>query len=130
MLALESNALFDKLGKGTDEFEIYLNGYIMGTDPSSYATLFTTGSAYNYSKISDETLDALFASGSVEQDAGKRLQIYQDAQKRLAELAVQYPIVTNKRLLAITKDVGGVDEARLIPIYTFEDVSKLFFIQK
>jgi peptide/nickel transport system substrate-binding protein len=127
---LESAALFDKLEKGSDEFELFLNGYIMGIDPSNYASLFVTGSAYNYSKISDAELDGFFAAGSTESDAAKRLEIYQSAQRRLAELAVQYPLVTNKRLLAVTNDVGGIDEARLIPIYTFEDVSKLYYTAK
>lgn len=128
LLAWDSNALFDKLEKGTDEFEIFLNGYIMGSDPSSYSSLFTSGAPYNYAKLADDELDGYFSAGQVEQDPAKRLELYQNAQKRLADLAVQYPIVTNMRLLAVTKDVGGIDEARLIPIYTFEDVSKLYYV--
>ena len=45
----------------------------------------------------------------------------------LADQAVQYSIVTNSRLLGVTQDVGGIDEARLIPIYTFNDMSELYF---
>jgi peptide/nickel transport system substrate-binding protein len=127
LLALDGTSLYNKLEQGTDEFEMFLGGYIMGIDPSNYASLFTTGSAYNYSHLSDKTLDDLFAAGSTEQDPARRLRIYQDAQRRLADLATHYPIVTNKRLLGITNNVGGVDEARLIPIYTFEDMSKLYF---
>ncbi|MDR3146614.1 MAG: hypothetical protein LBU21_10075, partial [Treponema sp.] len=111
----------------TDECELFLGGDIMGSDPSNYATLFVSGSAYNYSHLADKTLDELFAQGAVEEDPAARLRIYQDAQRRLADLAVHYPIVTNKRLLGITSNVGGVEEARLIPIYTFEDMSKLYF---
>ncbi|MDR3130816.1 MAG: ABC transporter substrate-binding protein [Treponema sp.] len=127
LIAMDSTSLYDKLEKGTGEFELFLGGYIMGIDPSNYATLFVSGSAYNYSHLADKTLDALFAQGAVEEDPAARLRIYQDAQRRLADLAVHYPIVTNKRLLGITSNIGGVEEARLIPIYTFEDMSKLYF---
>jgi peptide/nickel transport system substrate-binding protein len=99
----------------------------MGIDPSNYASLFVTGSAYNFSHLTDATLDGLFNAGSVEGNSARRLQIYQDAQRRLADLAVHYPIVTNKRLLGLTNNIGGVEDARLIPIYTFEDMSKLYF---
>lgn len=72
-------------------------------------------------------LDELFRAGSVETDPEKRMEIYKKAQQVLADFAIQYPIVTNSRLLGITKDVGGIEEARLIPIYTFNDMSELYF---
>ena len=127
LVAMDSTALYDKLEKGTDEFEMFLGGYIMGIDPNNYATLFTTGSASNYSHMSDTDLDELFRQGSVETDDAKRAEIYKKAQQKLADDAIFYPIVTNSRLLAVTNDVGGVEDARLVPIYTFEDMSKLFF---
>ncbi|MDR1866843.1 MAG: ABC transporter substrate-binding protein [Treponema sp.] len=127
LLALDSTSLYNKLGESSGEFEIYLGGYIMGIDPSNYATLFVSDSAYNYGHLADKTLDDLFTAGSIETNPARRLQIYQDAQRRLADLAFQYPIVTNKRLLGVTNNVGGVEDARLIPIYTFEDMSKLYF---
>jgi peptide/nickel transport system substrate-binding protein len=127
LVAMDGTSLFNKLAQGSDEFDLFLGGYIMGIDPSNYATLFVTGSSSNYSHLQDKTLDDLFSAGAVESDPAKRLRIYQDAQRRLADLAVLYPIVTNKRLLGLTNNVGGVEEARLIPIYTFEDMSKLYF---
>ncbi len=127
LVAMDSTALYDKLEKGTDEFEMFLGGYIMGVDPNNYATLFVTGSASNYTHMSDTDLDELFRQGSIEADDAKRAEIYKKAQQKLADDAVFYPIVTNSRLLAVTNDVGGVEDARLVPIYTFEDMSKLFF---
>lgn len=124
---VDSTALYDGLRKGTSPYEMYLGGYIMGVDPSSYATLFVTDSASNYGKTSDTTLDELFRKGSVETDPAKRIEIYHEAQRVLAETATQYPIVTNRRLLGVTKDVAGIEEARLIPIYTFDDMSQLYF---
>ena len=75
----------------------------------------------------DEELDGYFASGSVETDEAVRLETYKKAQQRLADLAVQYPIVTNLRILAVTNDVSGIDEARLIPIYTFSNFDQISF---
>jgi peptide/nickel transport system substrate-binding protein len=99
----------------------------MGVDPNNYASLFTTGSASNYAHMSYPELDELFRQGSVETDDAKRAEIYLKAQQRLADDAIFFPIVTNSRLLAVTNDVGGVEDARLVPIYTFEDMSKLYF---
>ncbi len=124
---VDSNALYDGLEKGTSPYDMFLGGYIMGIDPSAYATLFSTGGAANYSRMSNPALDELFKAGAGETDAAKRLTIYQDAQRELADFAVHYPIVTNSRLLGITQDVAGVEEARLIPIYTFDDMSQLYF---
>lgn len=36
-----------------------------------------------------------------------------------------YPLVSNKRILVVNKRVGGVEDAKLVPVYTFEDTSKL-----
>jgi peptide/nickel transport system substrate-binding protein len=127
--ALETNAYYDKLESETDEFEIYFNSYLMAQDPSSYSILFVSDSAYNFSSIKDETLDGFFEAGSVEQDPEKRVQAYQDAQRQLAELAVQYTIASPNRLVGVTKDIGGVEDAKLIVIYTFEDISKLYFTE-
>jgi peptide/nickel transport system substrate-binding protein len=38
---------------------------------------------------------------------------------------VFYPIVDSKKVLAMNKQIKNVEAAGLIPIYTFEDVSKL-----
>ena len=35
------------------------------------------------------------------------------------------PLTENKRILAISNRIGGIDEAKLVPIFTFEDMSKL-----
>ncbi len=124
---VDATALYDGLGNGTSPYDIYLGGYIMGVDPASYAALYVTGAAANYSSMSDAKLDELFKAGAVETDPAKRSEIYKEAQRILADLAVLYPIVTNSRLLGVTKDVGGIEEARLIPIYTFNDMGELYF---
>ena len=36
-----------------------------------------------------------------------------------------YPLYSNLRLLVTSANVGGFDEAKLVPIYTFQDLSGL-----
>ena len=124
---VDSNALYDGLKKGASPYDIFLGGYIMGVDPGAYATLFVSGSASNFSGMSVPELDELFKAGAMENDPAKRMEIYAKSQQVLADAAVHYPIVTNSRLLGVTPDVGGIEEARLIPIYTFNDMSQLYF---
>ena len=44
---------------------------------------------------------------------------------KIADAAIVYPIVDNKKILVINKDVKGANEAKNLPIYTFADWSKL-----
>lgn len=127
IVPVDSTALYDGLIAGNSPYDMFLGGYIMGVDPGSYATLFVTGSSSNFSRMSEPKLDELFKAGSVESDPAKRMEIYKESQRVLADAAVHYPIVTNSRLLGVTKDVGGIEDARLIPIYTFNDMSALYF---
>ena len=46
-------------------------------------------------------------------------------QQEIAKDARIYPIVDNKKILAVNNRIGNIEEAGLIPIYTFEDLSKL-----
>ena len=72
-------------------------------------------------------LDGYFAAGAVETDSARRVEIYNDAQRRLADLAVQYSLVTNLRLLALNSEIAGTDEARFIQIYTFSNYDQLYY---
>ncbi|MBQ8973350.1 MAG: ABC transporter substrate-binding protein [Clostridia bacterium] len=125
--AMDGTALTNLYYEEHDEYDLFIGGYIMGIDPSSYATLFVSDGSANFYHVADEELDGYFAAADVETDPDARLALYQDAQRRLADLAVQYPIVTNLRLLAVTNDVSGVEDARLIPIYTFSNFDQLSF---
>jgi len=104
---------------------MFLGGYIMGNDPDQYARLFKTGGGSNYFKLANDTVDQLFNDGAVELDTTKREAIYDDLQKEIADQAVIYPIVDNKKILAANKRIQGIDDAKLVPIYTFEDMAKL-----
>lgn len=97
----------------------------MGNDPDQYTRLFTTGGGSNYFQLSSTEVDDLFAQGAVELDQDARDAIYDELQATLADQAVIYPIVDNNKILAVNNRIAGVEEAGLIPIYTFEDPSKL-----
>ncbi|MBQ1311303.1 MAG: ABC transporter substrate-binding protein [Blautia sp.] len=125
--AMDGNALVDLWYEENDDYDITIGGYIMGIDPGSYSSLFVSDGSANFYHLSDEELDGYFAAGSVETDPDVRFEDYKKAQQRLADLAVQYPIVTNLRILAVTNDVEGIDEARLIPIYTLSNYDLLSF---
>lgn len=121
----DASAISAEIKKPNPKFNLFLNGYIMGNDPDQYARLFTTGGASNYFKISNTTIDDLFKQGAVELDQAKRKEIYNKLQAELADQAVIYPIVDNKKVLAVNKRIGNVEESGLVPIYTFEDPSLL-----
>ncbi|MFV0558109.1 MAG: ABC transporter substrate-binding protein [Enterococcus sp.] len=110
---------------GSKKYDLFLNGYIMGNDPDLYSILFASTGSHNYFQYHSEKADALFAQGAVELDQNKRETIYDDLQKQIAEDAIIYPIVDNQKVLAVNNQFDQVNEAGLIPIYTFEDLSKL-----
>ncbi len=122
----DSTALFNELRTaGSTAYDLFLGGYIMGNDPDQYTRLFTTGGGSNYFQLSSTEVDDLFAQGAVELDQDARDAIYDELQATLADQAVIYPIVDNNKILAVNNRIAGVEEAGLIPIYTFEDPSKL-----
>lgn len=122
----DSTALFTELRKeGSVAYDLFLGGYIMGNDPDQYTRLFKSGGGSNYFKLASEKIDSLFAQGAVELDKAKREAIYDDLQATLADEAAIYPIVDNKKILAVNNRIEGVEESGLIPIYTFEDPSHL-----
>jgi peptide/nickel transport system substrate-binding protein len=75
---------------------------------------------YDYPEI-----DELFSQGRKETDKAKRKEIYTELQKKLQDTACFYPLYSNKRLLVVSDKITGIDEAKLVPVYTFEDTSKL-----
>ena len=45
--------------------------------------------------------------------------MYKNLQQEIANQAYLYPIVDNQKILAVNKRVGNVNDAKLVPIYTF-----------
>lgn len=122
----DGTAVFTELRKkGSTQYHLFLGGYIMGNDPDLYSALFASGQRSNYFQYSSDVTDRLFKEGAVELDPAKRKEIYNTLQKTIAEDAIIYPIVDNRRILAVNNRIGNVTDAGLIPIYSIEDMSKL-----
>ena len=119
-------AIFTELKKpGSTKYDLFMGGYIMGNDPDSYSKLFASDGAANYFQYNSEVTDKLFDDGATQMDENKRKEIYVKLQQQIANDAVFYPIVDNRKVLATNKAISHVEEAGLVPIYTFEDLSKL-----
>ena len=112
--------------KESKEYDMYLGGYVMGIDPDSFAAMFDTNSD-NMFNFNNPEIDKKFAEGKAELDPEKRIAIYAEAQKLVAEEGIFYPFGTNLRTLVTLSNVDGIEDAGLVPIYTFKDVSKLKF---
>ena len=107
-------------------FNLFTGGYIMGVEPNNYRTLFGSGMPNNNFGTNNPEIDRLFAEGAVETNPEQRQAIYTQLQQLISEEAFFVPIVDNLRILAMNSRIGGVEEAGLVPIYTFGDMSKLY----
>lgn len=126
LVGLDPTALYAELQKpDSTKFDFFLGGYIMGNDPDQYSPLFQSTGSANYFHYKNPAVDELFKSGAVELDEAKRKDIYNDLQKTIANDAIFFPIVDNKKVMAVNTDITDVEKAKLIPIYSFQDWSKL-----
>ena len=105
-------------------YDMYLGGYIMSIDPAGFSGMFASGNMMNFNM---PELDALFEEGKATTDTAKRQEVYTKIQQMAADSALFYPFGTNLRILVVNPDVQGVEDAALVPITTFEDISKLSF---
>lgn len=125
LTGVDSTALSQQMKQADNPYDMYFGGYIMGIDPDTFSSLFETGAAYNYMHYDYPEMNDLFAQGRKETDAAKRKEIYTKLQQKIQDTACFYPLYSNKRLLVVSKNVSGIEDAKLVPVYTFEDTSKL-----
>ena len=123
--AADSTALSAQMRDPENDYDMYFGGYIMGIDPDTFASLFESGAAYNYMFYDAPQIDELFAQGRSENDPDKRVEIYNELQRELQDLATFYPITSNNKILVVNKRIEGIEDAALVPVYTFEDTSLL-----
>lgn len=123
----ESTAISQQMKSEDTDYDMFLGGYIMGIDPDTFYSLFESDSQYNYSHFNDQEIDDLFNAGRVEVDEAKRTEIYNKIQNKIQDNAYFYPLLENKRIVVMSSNLGGIEEAKLVPVYTFEDMSKLYF---
>lgn len=122
---MEQGAYYNELYSEDKDFDIFFGGYIMGSDPHTYAGLYTTGSESNYSGLASEAVDKLFADGIKTFDDTERKAIYKELQNQIQEEAAFFPIASNSYLVIFNNRVKGIEKCGLIPIYTLNDPSYL-----
>ena len=122
---MESTAYYNELAEEDKPFDLFFGGYIMGSDPQTYADMFTSTGAFNYSGSNNADIDRLFAEGIATFDTEERFAIYSELQKVIQDDACLYPIASNSYIVLISNRIGGVDECGLVPIYTLSDASYL-----
>ncbi|RLK47499.1 ABC transporter substrate-binding protein [Microbacterium telephonicum] len=126
LAGVEPQAVYTEIEKGAaSQYDAFLGGYIMGQDPDAYSLLYRSGASANYFGYSNPATDALFDQGATELDPDKRKAVYADLQAQIAQDAVVYPLADNLKILAVNSRIGGVDEARTVPIYTLENFGLL-----
>lgn len=112
--------------KNNREHDMFLSGYIMGIDPDIFASLFVS-TKINIVHYDNKEIDALFAKANRILEPGERNEIYLEIQRKVSEEAIFYPFGSNLRTLVLSPKIGGVEDAKLVPIYTFGSPSRLKF---
>ena len=119
--AADGTALSAQMRDENNDYDMYFGGYIMGIDPDTFASLFETKTNHNYMKYDYKYIDDMFAEGRNENDPEKRKEIYNKIQAEIQNIATFYPITSNNKILVVNNRIQGIEEARLVPVYTFED---------
>lgn len=122
---MESTAYYNAMREDEMPYDLFFGGYIMGSDPQTYADLFTSDGSANYSKNKNEEIDRLFDEGIATFDTEERAAVYKELQNVIQEDATIYPIASNSYIVLINNRVSGIEECGLVPIYTIGDASYL-----
>ena len=122
----DGTAIANAMKDPDNEYDMYLGGYIMGIDPDTFSSLFENDGAYNYMHYSGyDTIDQLFEEGRSELDESARKETYAKLQAAVQVTGAFYPIISNNKILVVNNRIQGVEDAGLVPVYTFEDTSSL-----
>ena len=99
--------LIGEVRKG--EFDFALRGMDMQADPDSGARLYQPGSLGNWSYVDDSQLVKMFNKAALEADSAKRITMYKDIQKYLAENQFHIDLYGEEDFIIQDKSlVGGI----------------------
>jgi peptide/nickel transport system substrate-binding protein len=130
LMALDRGAFYQKLlNPENTDFDMAFNGYVMGSEPDVYKSLFKTGQMYNFMGYSNSDIDDVWGKAAIEMDKEKRGELYKTIQQTIVDDMIEYPIAYPKSIVAINKKYGGIEEAKPAPIFMFEDLSKLYMTE-
>lgn len=120
---MEKSAFYNDLySVGNAGFDLALNGYVMGSEPAEYASIFINGGSDNLAGYSNKKVDDMFAEALKETDDAKREAIYKEIQQTLAQDAALYPICYSKSVVAVDKNYD-LSDANLAPIFMIRDLN-------
>ena len=127
LVPMERSAFYQKLWdpEHNDAFDLAFNGYVMGSCPNGYLPLFTKGHD-NISSCYESSVDKLWVNANTETNKEKRDAMYKEIQQKTIDNLPIYPVDYPKSIVALDKNIGGVEEAKTVPIYMFQDLSKLY----
>lgn len=125
---MDAGAFFNALYSPdtNDVFDLALNGYIYGKDPSDYAQVFKTDSPNNLLKYSNPEIDKLWDNAATEIDSSKRELIYKDIQKKIMDDAPIFPISYGYAIVVVNPKFEGLEDAKPAPIHMFDDLSQIY----
>ncbi len=84
------------------------------TDPDSFLrTLFLSGAPANFFSFADDETDRMLRAGAAETNPVRRLKIYSQAEQHLLELAPVVPLYHTVRVLALRREVRGLEPGPL-----------------
>lgn len=109
------------------DFDMYQSGFGLRADPDErFTAAFTTNGGLNYAKWSDPEFDALIEQARVEGDMAVRAELYQQADRILAERGPAAFTILTADFDVVTKDVMGF---RADPTPSFGVYKNLWFAQ-
>jgi peptide/nickel transport system substrate-binding protein len=104
--AMETTAFFDKLGAG--DFDATVVGWMGFVDPDQWMyDLFHSQGQYNQQGFADAQVDQLLEEGRRSLDRRAVTPTYQQAQRRVADLAPMVFLYVNPQTSAVREEVQG-----------------------
>lgn len=116
------------LKTNSKDYDLVLNFYTLGEEPSLYADIVSSGSRSNYSHVSDSALDKLWKTGNTISDTTERAKIYEEIQNTVNDNMYVYPIAYSNGFYAVDNSFKGFDKCILKTIYY--DYSKIYCVSK
>ncbi len=104
---LEFNAFVDKYQRNKD-FDVVMGSFTAGLDPDGVKTQIKTDGTQNATGYSNPRVDQLLEQGAVEQDEGRRKQIYDEIQRIVTDDLPTFYLITLKNFTAFDQKVKGV----------------------
>ena len=109
--------------ENSTDYDLVLQKYELGAEPSLYADIISSGSRSNYSHVKDDELDSLWNQGLAIPNGEERQAVYHQIQELVNDQQYLYPIDYTNGFFVLSDEFGGFDDFLLQTIYY--DYSKL-----